>query len=190
MVAVRLSGDRIGNALAHFDVEFKLMMIVSTHTLSVLTNFQVSFFDSYPVHINLLNCSSLILLLLATNFFKLLWILILIPLSIFNWSNHIISFTFNRSVVLINLIDILIHILKHVKVSINRSIRFNTRKFKVLISLRLVRLWNSGHFNFCLFIHFIIFQVFSTATDAHSTFRIKLILTNLLSLEFVILYLS
>ena len=189
MVAVRLSGDRIGNALAHFDVEFKLMMIVSTHTLSVLTNFQVSFFDSYPVHIDLLNCSSLILLLLASNFFKLLWILILIPLSIFNWSNHIISF-FNRSGILFNLVDILIHILKHVKVSINRSIRFNIGKFKVFISLRLVRLWNSRHFNICLFIHLIIFQVFSTATDAHSSFRIKLILSNLLRLEFVILFLS
>jgi len=156
----------------------------------MLTNFQVSFFDSYPVHINLLNCSSLILLFLASNFFKLLWILILIPLPIFNWSNYFISSTMNRSGVLFNLVDILIHILKHVKVSSIRSIRFDIWKFKVSISFRLVRLWNSGHFNFCLLILLIIFQMFPTTTDAHTSFRIKFIFTNLLRSEFVILSLS
>jgi hypothetical protein len=36
----------------------------------------------------------------------------------------------------------------------------------------------------------IIFQMFSTTTDAHTSFRIKFILTNLLRSEFVILSLS
>ena len=143
MIAVGLSSDRIGDALSHFDVELKMLLIVTAHTLSVLTNFQVSFFNSYPVHVNLLNCSSLILFLLTSNFFKLLWILILIPPSNINGSNNIISIFHT------NLVNIVIHILKHVKVSIIRGIRFNIWKLNV-ISLGLNSRWNSGHLNFLI----------------------------------------
>jgi len=142
MIAVRLTSDRIGDALSHFDVEFKMLLIITAHTLGVLTNFHVSFCNSYPVHVNLLNCSSLILLLLTSNFFKLLWILILIPPSNINRSYNIIS------IIKTNLVDILIHILKHVKVSINWGIWFNIWKFNAVISLRLNSRWNSGHLNF------------------------------------------
>ena len=158
----------------------------------MFTNFQVSFFNSYPVHVNLLDCSSLILLFLTSNFFKLLWILILIPPSNVNGSNDIISINISLSNVFINHLNIVIHILKHVKVSTicNASIRSDAWKHAVLF----VSLGLEGHFNFLigfglpsLLIKLIISQVF-TFSDISSIFskHDRSILSHLKRLEVIL----
>ena len=166
-IAVRLTRDRIGDALSHFDIKFKLLF-VSTHTLSMLTSFHFSFFNSYPIHIDLFDCSSLVLLFLASNFFKLLWILILIPPSNINMSNQIRSISFNSclsiSNILFNNLNILIHILKHVKIPMirfNSSIWLNGWKLEY-IALVLVSQFDFRVLPTCLLIKLIVFHVFAS----------------------------
>ena len=75
------------NTLSHFYIELKLCLVISSHTLSMFAHFHISISKSCPIHINLFYSSSFILFFLTSNFFKFLWIFILIPPS---WSYHII----------------------------------------------------------------------------------------------------
>lgn len=188
-IAVRLTRDRIGDALSHLDIKFKLLFVVSTHALSMLASFHFPFFNSYPIHVDLFDCSSLVLLFLASNFFKLLWILILIPPSNINWSNQIRSISFNSclsiSNILFNHLNILIHILKHVKVPMirfNSCIWLNGRKL-ANVALALV-----GQFDFrvqptCLLIKLIVFHVFASTVLGNDD---SVILSHLKCLEVIL----